>query len=157
MANRLRWIAVVAIFVGWFLIRSEDDSLAVRVVLLIVAFGMTSALVLWRPPERGIFRERHLSARALKVFVPAEPCLRDPFVVRRRYRVKGPPKGGPQTSIRQGQVLCYIGQAYVAYDCLTSFNFLDEEGETVFWALADNEPVETWRNVFDELVQSEKA
>lgn len=151
MANRLRWIAVVSIFVGWFLIRSEDDSLVERIVLLAVAFGSTCALVLWKPPEYGIFRERHLSARARKVFVPAKPCRRDPFVVLQRYRVRKSLEGVPETSIKNGQVLCYIGRAYIPYDRLTSFNFLDEAGETVFWSLRDSEPVETWRNVFDEI------
>lgn len=150
-ANRVRWIGIAAIIVGWYLLRSEDDSTLRRVMLFVAAFVPAAALLLWDPPELGVFRRRFLGARAKKVFVEAKPNPRDPFEVRRRYKVRKSAGGVPESSVRAGQVLCYIGRARVSYDRLISFNFLDENGDTVFWSLRDHEPTETWRQYFEEL------
>ena len=154
MINLLRWLAVAVIIVGWYVLGLDEDSPGWRIVLLVGAFATSYVLILWRPPKDGIFRERSRSARARKVFVAAEPCHRDPFVLRRRYRVRKPVHGRPETTIKEGQLLCYIGRACQSYDRVTSFNFLDDQGETVFWALRDNEPVAAWREIFDEVDDS---
>jgi hypothetical protein len=74
---------------------------------------------------------------------------REPFVVGRSYRVKKT-VNNRDFSVSEGQVLRYLCLGYVPYDGLSYFNFVDEQGRRLYWGLYDDEPIDKWREMFEE-------
>ena len=73
-----------------------------------------------------------------------------PFVVGRNYRVKKTVEDY-FSSVREGQILRYLERGFAVYDETWCFNFLDPEGKRLYWCLHDGEPIEQWREVFEDL------
>ncbi len=73
----------------------------------------------------------------------------EPFVVGHHYRVKKTVDDG-FSSVREGQTLRYICRGFAVYDETWCFNFLTADGQRLYWCLHETEPVELWRDVFEE-------
>ena len=74
-----------------------------------------------------------------------------PFVPGAEYRVVGPGRNwsgnGSGGDLVAGQVLRYVDANYSRYDECSAYVFADGDGRVFWWALHDEEPVETWREI----------
>lgn len=77
------------------------------------------------------------------------------FTVGGQYRVIGEGQtwswNGHGREMKLGEVLIFTGCAYSTYDETSAYIFRSEDGSEVWWALHDNEPVESRKDIFLKL------
>ena len=74
----------------------------------------------------------------------------EPFIVGRSYRVKKT-VSDYFSRVEEGQILSYLCRGFAVYDAMWCFNFLDSKGERLYWCVHESEPVDNWREIFDEV------
>jgi hypothetical protein len=74
----------------------------------------------------------------------------DPFEVAHSYRVIKSFKALRDTFV-EGEVLEYRERVYSRYDGCAGFIFLDPEKKTRVWDLHDDDSVEVWSKLFEDL------
>ncbi len=73
----------------------------------------------------------------------------EPFIVGLSYRVKKTVSDS-FSRVQEGQILRYLCRGFATYDEMWCFNFQDPKGERLYWCIHESEPVERWREVFEE-------
>jgi hypothetical protein len=87
--------------------------------------------------------------------VEIRPWRPSPFVAGRTYRVRIDFKSLFDT-FQSGEVVKYEGDAYSRYDCITGYFFSQPNvpnGRR--WDIHDDEDLETWRKLFEEVQSNE--
>jgi hypothetical protein len=74
----------------------------------------------------------------------------EPFIVGRHYRVKKT-VSDYFSRVEEGQILSYLCRGFAPYDAMWCFNFLDPKGERLYWCIHEDDSVEKWRDVFEEM------
>jgi hypothetical protein len=74
----------------------------------------------------------------------------DPFKPEASYRIRKAFRS-LRDSFLEGEVLKYKYNAYSIYDSMSGFFFVDEQGRHRSWDVHDNDSLENWSELFEEM------
>lgn len=72
------------------------------------------------------------------------------FTIGHRYRLKRTFESGPKTRFSEGEVVTYARVSYSRYDGCFVHEFNDANGKVKEWWLGEDEPIEKWRDFFED-------